>query len=111
MVQQYLKIGLYDKKGLYEILRYMSPEIFILTFLMLNDIQLRLIGLYYITEKDLESVQEGIQRNIESGDFEKVKLKKIQAANMCLRDYFVTLEDQIKQAKERIEAQQRKEAI
>ena len=38
MVQQYLKIGLYDKKGLYEILKYMSPEIFILTFLMLNDI-------------------------------------------------------------------------
>lgn len=30
---------------------------------------------------------------------------------MCLRDYFVTLEDQIKQAKERIEDKQRKEAI
>ena len=69
-------------------MKYMAPEILILTFLMLNDIQLRLIGLYYNTEKDIESVQEGIQRNIESGDFEKVKLKKTQAANMCLADYF-----------------------
>jgi len=41
-------------------MKYMAPEILILTFLMLNDIQLRLIGLYYNTEKDIESVQEGI---------------------------------------------------
>jgi hypothetical protein len=61
---------------MYDILMYMLPEILILTFLMLNDIQLRLIGLYYNTEKDIETVQDGIQRNIESGDFEKVKLKK-----------------------------------
>ena len=66
----------------------MMPEILILTFLMLNEIQLRLLGLYYNTEKDIESVQDGIQRNIESGDFEKVKQKKIQASNMFLANYF-----------------------
>lgn len=66
----------------------MLPEIWILTFLMLNDIQLRLLGLYYNTEKDIETVQDGIERNIESGDFEKVKKKKILSANMCLANYF-----------------------
>jgi len=37
---------------------------------MLNEINLRLSGLYYEIEADIENIQEGIQRNICKGDLE-----------------------------------------
>jgi hypothetical protein len=38
----------------------MLPEILIMTFIMLNEIHLKLIGLYYEIEDDIETVTEGI---------------------------------------------------
>jgi hypothetical protein len=51
----------------------MLPEILLIVFIMLNQIHLRLIGLYYHIEDDIESVDIGIQRNLERGDEEKVR--------------------------------------
>jgi len=51
----------------------MLPEILLMIFLMLNEINLRLSGLYYEIEADIESVPDGIQRNIAKGDTEKVR--------------------------------------
>ena len=55
----------------------MLPEILIICFIMLNEIHLKLIGLFYDIEQDIETINDGIQRNIEEGDEEKVKQKKI----------------------------------
>ena len=51
----------------------MLPEILIIVFLMLNQVKLRLIGLYYQTGEDIESIGIAIQRNLEHGDEEKVR--------------------------------------
>jgi hypothetical protein len=48
----------------------MLPEILIINLIMLNEIHLKLTGLYYFIEQDHESIQDGIQRNIEKGDEE-----------------------------------------
>lgn len=66
----------------------MLPELLIIMFIMLNEIHLKLIGLYYQIETDVESVQDGIQRNIEKGDAERLKQKKIQQSNMQLSVHF-----------------------
>ena len=66
----------------------MIPEILIIVFIMLNEIQLKLIGLYYQIEQDIETINDGIQRNIERGDAEKVRMKKIQMANMQMSKFF-----------------------
>ena len=58
---------------------------------MLNEIKLKLTGLYYQIEQDIETVTDGIQRNLEGGDAEKVQQKKIQAACMNLKSYFIPL--------------------
>ena len=66
----------------------MMPEILIIFFIMLNEIKLKLLGLYFEIETDIETVLEGIQRNIEKVDEEKVKQKRIESANMCMSRYF-----------------------
>ena len=91
-----MKIGIFDYEDIWSLFVYMLPEILILVFSMLNELQLKLIGLYYLIEEDLESIHDGIQRNIEKGDTEKVNLKKQFAASMYLRSYFWPLETQIK---------------
>mmetsp|Transcript_34734 Transcript_34734/g.53330 ORF Transcript_34734/g.53330 Transcript_34734/m.53330 type:complete len:182 (-) Transcript_34734:3043-3588(-) len=78
--QMYLslfKVGIYDYDDLGQLILYMSPEILIVVFIMLNEIQLKLLGLYYSIEEDIETINEGIQRNIERGDQERVRQKKI----------------------------------
>lgn len=37
---------------------------------------------------------EGIDRNIEKGDEEKVKMKKLQSSNMLMSVYFSSLSEQ-----------------
>jgi hypothetical protein len=76
-VAGYLKPGIYDFDSLPRLVVYMLPEILIICFIMLNEIHLKLIGLYYNIEQDIETINDGIQRNIEQGDEEKVKQKKI----------------------------------
>ena len=50
------------------LLPYMLPEILIMALIMLNEINLKLCGLYTKIEADIETITEGIDRNIEKGD-------------------------------------------
>lgn len=64
----WIHIGLTNYSNIYKIALYMVPEILIIILLMLNNISLRLNGLYFDSEEDIETIQEGIQRNIVKGD-------------------------------------------
>lgn len=68
----YVKPGIYVYSELGRIFVYMLPEILITALLMLNEIHLKLLGLWYVIELDVESVQDGIARNIVKGDEEAV---------------------------------------
>jgi hypothetical protein len=70
--QGFMKIGIYDYDIMSELILYMIPEILIIMFIMINEIHLKLIGLYYQTEQDIETINDGIQRNIQKGDEELV---------------------------------------
>ena len=45
-----IKLGLYDYPELKDLLVYMLPELLIITFIMFNEIALKLKGLYYQNE-------------------------------------------------------------
>jgi hypothetical protein len=72
-VRSLLKLGIYDYDTLLDLTLYMIPEILIIVFIMLNDIKLKLIGLYSKNENDIEPVVDALQRNIMKGDEEAVK--------------------------------------
>jgi len=72
-----IKLGTYQYESIFKNTLYMMPEICIISFIMLNDIKLKLLGLYHEIEQDIESVMEGIDRTLEKGDEEKVKQKKL----------------------------------
>ena len=76
LVNAYMKIGIYDHSNSWATIVYMLPEIIILALCILNNIKLKLIGLYYRVEDDVETIEEGIQRNIVDGDEEAVKEMK-----------------------------------
>lgn len=71
-VSAFIKIGIYEYTTLWDLTLYMMPEILIISFIMLNEIKLKLLGLYYENEMEVESIQEGIQRNIVKGDEEAI---------------------------------------
>ena len=50
----------------------MLPEVFIISLVMLNEIALKLNGLYYEIEQDIENINEGIQRFINKEDSDKL---------------------------------------
>lgn len=75
------------------IINYLIPEIMIITFIMLNQIQLRLIGLYDRIEEDFEGVNDGIQRYMSQGDIEKVKADKITSTFMDMSKYFYSFHE------------------
>ena len=106
-INAWLKLGVYDYDSIPDLLAYMLPEILIMTFIMLNEIHLKLIGLYYKIEDDIETVTEGIQRFIERGDEEKLEQKKLAAANMQMSKYFVPKEIQQKSLKIELEEENR----
>jgi hypothetical protein len=65
------KLGLIDYSNIYQLTLYMLPEVLIISLVMLNEIALKLNGLYYETEQDIENINEGIQRFIEKEDNDK----------------------------------------
>ena len=75
------------------LLFYMMPEVLILTLLMLNEIKLRLIGLYMKDEAAIEPIYDGIQRNLEKGDEEAVEQKRLEQSNMFMERYFTGREE------------------
>jgi hypothetical protein len=56
------KIGFFDYEGIFDMLKYMLPEILIITLIMLNEIKLKLCGIYFKTECAIESIEEAIDR-------------------------------------------------
>jgi hypothetical protein len=72
----------------------MLPELLIIILLMWNDIILRLNGLYYEIEEDIETIQEGIQRNIMKGDQEQINQKKLLRMNMNMEGLFRSTDEQ-----------------
>lgn len=95
----YLQIGIYDYPTLIEIVGYMIPEIMIISFIMLNEIYLNLVGLYYVNEQDVETITDGRERLIAEGDQEQVDLKKVFTANMAMVRHFYPKERQIKETR------------
>ena len=55
-----LKVGIYDYQNMWDLFFYMMPEVMIITFIMLNEIKLKLLGLFDRIETDIESVHTGI---------------------------------------------------
>lgn len=78
-----LRVGLEKKNTSFtDIILYLLPEMLIISFIMLNQIQLKLLGLYDQFEEDFESIKDGIQRYMHQGDIEKVKEDKKQRTYM-----------------------------
>lgn len=66
----YLKPGYHDYENVTDRMIYMSPEILITALIMLNEIRLKLYGLYYVIENDIETINDGVQRHLSHGDLE-----------------------------------------
>jgi hypothetical protein len=94
LMNSYLNIGIYDHKSISKILIYMLPEILIILLCSLNEIKLRLLGLYYNIEDDLESIEDGVQRNILKGDDVAVKAQKKLRSNMIMSVFFSSAKEQ-----------------
>ena len=95
-IQGYFKIGLQKKDTIFGALIYMAPEMLIIAYIMLNEIKLKLCGLYFQTEEELESISEAIQRNMEKGDEERLRQLKAETANMCMSKHFESTHKQLK---------------
>lgn len=90
----WMKPGFYNYKELWRLMVYMMPEIFIACLLMVNEIQLRMLGLYYSREDDIENITDGIQRSLQQGDIEAVRQNKIEKANMKYAINYESMGDQ-----------------
>ena len=77
----------------------MIPEILILTLIMLNEIHLRLIGLYYRDENSIEPILDGIQR-VRNGDEAAVEMHRLEQSNMFMERYFIPREEVVKKDNE-----------
>jgi two-component SAPR family response regulator len=67
---------------------------------LLNEIKLKLLGLYWSTELEIENVNEGIQRTLARGDEEEVERKRKDNSNMDLNRFFMSVKDQAEVLKE-----------
>ena len=92
-INGYMKIGIYDHQDMKKIIIYMLPEILLIALCSMNEIKLRLMGMYYNIEEDLESVEDAIQRNILKGDEEAVKHQKLVRSNMIMYFFFRPAKD------------------
>lgn len=79
---------------------YIIPELLIICLIMLNEIKLKLLGLYWDTELEIESVNEGIQRLMCKGDEQEVDRKRSETSNMCLYRFFESAKEQQKRLDE-----------
>ena len=52
----YVKFGLYDYHNMWHLIQYMMPEILIISFIMANEIKLKLLGLYFLSENEIETI-------------------------------------------------------
>lgn len=94
-----------------QILFYLLPEIMIISFIMLNQVKLKLMGLYDKQEEDFENIKEAIQRQRFQGDVEKVQEEKIKRTYMDMSMQFRSYEDQKADQHDMKKAEQEKEKI
>lgn len=59
-IQGQYKLGLKKRQTTGQIILYILPEMIIIVFIMLNQIQLNLNGLYFVIEEDVETIDDGI---------------------------------------------------
>ena len=83
-----LKLGIYDYDNLFKLIVYLLPEVLILCLLMLNEIKLKLQGLYFKDEDEVETIEDAIERNLNAGDEEAVEIKRVEKNNMYMERYF-----------------------
>lgn len=93
-VQAWARLGIYDYEEIMDLVWYMIPEIIIICLIMMNEIQLNLLGLYHQTEQDIETIKDGQERFLADGDQEMVERKKVYNANMAMQRYFWSKEKQ-----------------
>lgn len=88
------RLGLENKKSTGEIIMYMIPEMLIINFIILNEITLILNGVYYRTERQIETIYDAVERWKAGGDevIYQESIKRQQ--NMDMEKYFLSLEDQ-----------------
>lgn len=84
----YTKPGIYNHSGLFAIFMYMLPEILIACFIMLNEIHLKMVGLYYQVENEVEPIQDGIARAMQKGDFEALARNQVAKQHMNLAECY-----------------------
>ena len=89
------KVGLVEYQSFGEMMAYIMPELMIISLIMLNEIKLKLLGLYWETELEIETVNEGIDRTLANGDEEEVQRKKEEKANMKLNMFYESADQQI----------------
>lgn len=112
-IDGWIHSGFKNYDSLLYITLYMVPELLILILLMCNDVILRLNGLYYEIEEDIETIQEGIQRNIMKGDQEQINQKKQLKMNMNMEALFRSTDEhrEIEEQAKRAEKEQRAQAV
>jgi hypothetical protein len=69
------------------------PEVLILCFIMFNEIKLKILGLYYNNEEDIEKLPDGISRVELEGDETAVSRKRLEDSKMFLSRYFESVEE------------------
>lgn len=66
-----VRLGLEEQESTWDIIIYMMPEMLIISFIMVNEIMLRLNGVYDRNEIVFETVYDSIERWKAGGDEEK----------------------------------------
>lgn len=84
----FLRLGFGKYKHLGILFAYMLPEIMIAIFILLNEIFVKIMGLHYTIEEDMETLTDGIQRSLADED-EDLEAKKQSDANMNMSWYFI----------------------
>ena len=88
----YLRMGLYDYDDLFKLTMYMLPELVIVALLMSNEIFMRLSGLHYQNEDEIENLEQAIKRSIYQ-DKDAQAFNDIAAAKMVLYKEFIPREE------------------
>lgn len=70
---------------------HIIPEILVISFIMLNEIKLKLLGMNHQNEIDTENIKQAIRRNINKGDQDKMD-EEHEADHVNIKKFFEPLE-------------------
>lgn len=69
------KLGIYDYPNLFDLIKYMLPELLISVLIMGNEIKLKTLGMLHKRDDQIEHILDAVLRNKEKGNEEIVKMK------------------------------------